>query len=81
MTLFLSAAVRENGHMSTASKETLRIDKWLWAARFTRPALATDAINGGRYCNGSRIAPAPAGVRGHVAYPEGAVPLRGDRSG
>ena len=40
--------------------ETVRIDKWLWAARFfkTRSA-ATDAVLGGRaHLNGARVKPA-----------------------
>lgn len=39
--------------------ESMRIDKWLWAARFYKTrALATAAINGGKvHLNGGRIKP------------------------
>lgn len=38
---------------------SVRLDKWLWAARFYKTrALATDAINGGKvHLNGSRVKP------------------------
>ena len=40
-------------------KETMRLDKWLWAARFFKTrALATEAINGGKiHLNGQRAKP------------------------
>ena len=40
--------------------ETVRIDKWLWAARFYKTrALATDAVLGGHvHLNGARVKPA-----------------------
>jgi ribosome-associated heat shock protein Hsp15 len=42
-----------------ASCETVRLDKWLWAARFFKTrALAIEAINGGHvHLNGSRPKP------------------------
>lgn len=41
---------------STANNSKLRLDKWLWAARFYKTrSLAKQAIDGGKvHCNGAR---------------------------
>ncbi|VAX12932.1 Ribosome-associated heat shock protein implicated in the recycling of the 50S subunit (S4 paralog) [hydrothermal vent metagenome] len=45
--------------MQKTTPEVVRLDKWLWAARFYRTrALAVDAINGGHvHVNGLRVKP------------------------
>jgi ribosome-associated heat shock protein Hsp15 len=70
--------------------DDLRLDKWLWAARFFRTrALAADAIAGGKVkVNGNRVKPAKAirvddDVQIHIGPFEHRVRVRGlsDRRG
>lgn len=46
--------------MDEIAEERLRIDKWLWAARFFKTrALASDAVDGGKvHLNDARVKPA-----------------------
>lgn len=53
---------------SAAENAKVRIDKWLWAARFFKTrALASEAVNGGKvHLNGQRIKPSRAVKSGDV---------------
>ena len=52
--------------MSESEVSRVRIDKWLWAARFYKTrALSADAVEGGKVqVNGERVKPAKALKRG-----------------
>ncbi len=52
------------------SPPKIRIDKWLWAARFFKTrALASKAVRGGKVrCNGERVKPAHPVQIGHLLH-------------
>jgi len=53
--------------MQTTTEKKIRLDKWLWAARFFKTRnLAIDAINGGKvHLNGQRCKPSKEVHIGH----------------
>lgn len=69
--------------------ETVRLDKWLWAARFFKTrSLASQAVSGGKvHLNNARVKPArgvnPGDMlqitRGHVEFTVKVVALSGKR--
>lgn len=56
--------------MPSNPPETVRIDKWLWAARFYKTrSLASAAVNGGKvHLNGQRIKPARTVKQGDTLH-------------
>ncbi len=50
---------KRNNPVQETTENTLRLDKWLWVARFFKTrALASEAINGGKvHLNGTRSKP------------------------
>ena len=60
--------MKKNNKSEKSKEDKIRLDKWLWAARFYKTrALATDAIKGGKiHLNGQRFKPSHNAEVGHT---------------
>jgi len=59
---------KQKNKTESVKKDKVRLDKWLWAARFYKTrALATEAIKGGKvHLNGQRFKPSHTAEIGHT---------------